>query len=440
MAKATYHGYSQVRNRPATMATRPMIEPTDRSMPPVMITMVMPSAMMPNGAKLRATLPMLFAVPKLGSIEAMIAARMNSATVTQNGWLVTARLKRDCSLTPTTSEIAAWSESMVISRSCGTDRSCDQSGDLFRRGLHGLLVSHLAAAAQNDDPIGDVEHVGHAMADEDDRDTLRLQAADQAKHLGHLADRDRGGRLVHQDELRLGQPGAGNGDGLSLSAGHLLDQIARPGLRLQLLEQRTGPLQHRVLVEDPERPETLLELAAEKDVLRGGQVVGQGEVLIDHLDAPGARLARLVEVANLAIDRDLAVGRRKIAGNDLDHGGLAGAVVAHEADDLARPDGEAQFRQGADGTKAHGNTAHVEQCHADSSLCDRGSDDRFFRNETIVTTKPRSCNRISMVGTRPTRDYPVFSLYRAGFSTTSIGTERFSASDCRPASATAAAA
>src|SRR5688572_20671537 len=197
IAKAMYQGYSQVRNRPATIATRPMTDPTDRSMPPVMITIVMPRAMMPNGAKLRATFPILFEVPKLGSIEAMTTTSTSRATVTQKGWLVMARLKRVCSLTPTTSEIAAWSDSTVISRSCGTDRSCDESGDLLRRRLHRLFVSHLASAPQNDDPIGHLEHIGHAVADEDDRNALRLQAPDQAEHLGHLADRDRGGRLVH---------------------------------------------------------------------------------------------------------------------------------------------------------------------------------------------------------------------------------------------------
>jgi hypothetical protein len=44
-----------------------MMEPTDRSMPPVMITTVMPSAMMPKGAKLRVMLAVLSTVPKLGS-------------------------------------------------------------------------------------------------------------------------------------------------------------------------------------------------------------------------------------------------------------------------------------------------------------------------------------------------------------------------------------
>src|SRR5882724_7897607 len=87
MKKATYHGYSQVRNKPATMATSPMTEPTERSMPPVMITIVMPIAMMPNGAKLRVMLATLSAVPKLGSFSDITTTSISSATVTQNDWL-----------------------------------------------------------------------------------------------------------------------------------------------------------------------------------------------------------------------------------------------------------------------------------------------------------------------------------------------------------------
>src|SRR5262245_23276252 len=202
IAKATYQGYCQVRNRPATIATKPITEPTDRSMPPVMITIVMPSAMMPNGAKLRATFPTLFAVPKVGSNAVITTMRASSATVTQKGWLAMVRLNSVCSLTPTTSEIAAWP--MVISWSGGTDRSCDQAGDFLRRGIGGVLVRNLAAAPQNDDAVGDREYVRHAVADEDDRDALRLQAPDEPQHFGDLPHRDRRRWLVHQDQLGLG--------------------------------------------------------------------------------------------------------------------------------------------------------------------------------------------------------------------------------------------
>ena len=77
-------------------------------MPPVMMTTVMPSAMMPNGAKLRVMLATLSTVPKLGSSdshehdqheqrdrhpEGLAGDRRAAATV--------------CSLMPMTSEMAA---------------------------------------------------------------------------------------------------------------------------------------------------------------------------------------------------------------------------------------------------------------------------------------------------------------------------------------------
>ena len=78
------------------------------------------------------------------------------------------------------------------------------------------------------------EDVGHAVADQHDGDALVAQVADEVQHLGHLAHRDRRGRLVHQHDLGVGEHGAGDGDRLALAAGHLLDEVARPGLGLQL--------------------------------------------------------------------------------------------------------------------------------------------------------------------------------------------------------------
>ena len=179
----------------------------------------------------------------------------------------------------------------------------------------GRLVGDLGAAPQHDDAVADGEHVGHAVADQHDRDALRLEAPDQFQHLGHLPHRDRRRRLVHQHQLGVGKPGARDRHRLALAARHLPDQIARPRLRLELREQARRAVDHRLLVEHAERPEALLDLAAEKDVLRGGQIVGQRQVLIDDLDPLGARLDRLVEVADLAVDGDLALARREIAGD-----------------------------------------------------------------------------------------------------------------------------
>ena len=76
-------------------------------MPPVMMTTVIPIAMIPIGAKLRVTLAAFSVVPKVGSLMAMTTTSTMSAIVTQNGWLDMTRAPKVCSLASTTSEIAA---------------------------------------------------------------------------------------------------------------------------------------------------------------------------------------------------------------------------------------------------------------------------------------------------------------------------------------------
>ena len=53
---ASHHGPASCSTSPAAIAANPITEPTDRSMPPVTMTVVMPSAMMPMKAKLRVML------------------------------------------------------------------------------------------------------------------------------------------------------------------------------------------------------------------------------------------------------------------------------------------------------------------------------------------------------------------------------------------------
>src|SRR4051794_24041424 len=92
------------------------------------------------------------------------------------------------------------------------DRSCDETGDLLGRRLGDRLVRDLAAAAHDDHPVADLKYVRHAVADQDDGVALVLEAADQVQNLRHLTHADRSRRLVHQDELGLGQPSPGDGD------------------------------------------------------------------------------------------------------------------------------------------------------------------------------------------------------------------------------------
>ena len=74
-----------------------------------------------------------------------------------------------------------------------------------------------------------------------------------------------------------------------------------------------------------------MALAPQEHVVVDAEVADQREVLVDRLDAVGARFARRGETHLFAfVDDRAGVGLMK-SGEDLDQGGLARAVVANQA-------------------------------------------------------------------------------------------------------------
>ena len=98
----------------------------------------------------------------------------------------------------------------------------------------------------------------------------------------------------------------------------------------ELVQQRPGPDLHRDLVEG-----VGAELASEENVGDDVEVLAEGQVLEHRRDAHGQRLARAREGHGLAEERHRAGGRGVDAGQNLDEGRLAGAVVADQGHDLA---------------------------------------------------------------------------------------------------------
>lgn len=94
---------------------------------------------------------------------------------------------------------------------------------------------------------------------------------------------------------QAGQHGACNRHGLPLAARHLLDQVARPGLRLELGEQLARPAVHPGIVEDAERAHPAPHFATQKDVGRGCEIVAQRRIAVNDLDAVPAGLDRPVQ-------------------------------------------------------------------------------------------------------------------------------------------------
>ena len=89
--------------------------------------------------------------------------------------------------------------------------------------------------------VGDRHHVVHAVGDEDDGDAVVSKASDQLEDLGGLAQAERGGGLVQDDQAGGERHRSRDGDGLSLATGHQGDvgvEVRQP--HLQPVEQLAG--------------------------------------------------------------------------------------------------------------------------------------------------------------------------------------------------------
>ena len=98
-----------------------------------------------------------------------------------------------------------------------------------------------------------------------------------------------------------------------------------------------GALLHALLVEHPQhRAERSLAtlLAGEVEVARDVERRDDRQLLVDGLDAGLAGVLRLLEVHRLPVHRDLAGVGDVRAGEALDEGRLAGAVVTDDREDL----------------------------------------------------------------------------------------------------------
>ena len=102
-------------------------------------------------------------------------------------------------------------------------------------------------------------------------------------------------------------------------------------------------------------------LAAEEDVLGHRAVGHQVDLLVDRADAGRLRLLRRGELDGLAVEQDLAGILPVIAGQDLDQGRLAGAVLADQRMNLARLDLERGRAQRRDAGEALVDAVHGEK-------------------------------------------------------------------------------
>ena len=205
------------------------------------------------------------------------------------------------------------------------------------------------ALAQHDHAIADVQDVGEAVADQQDRHAARAQARDEVEQPADLLRRQRRGRLVEQQHARAELERARDRHELALAAGQVAHRPAgRPGRRCRARASLGRLARHAPAVEQRDRPEPPARLAAQEDVRRDVEVVAEREVLVDDLDARGAGVERRCRTRRArrpaASSPD---GRREDAAEHLDQRRLAGAVVADQADGLRRVERRRRRRRSA---------------------------------------------------------------------------------------------
>ena len=82
--------------------------------------------------------------------------------------------------------------------------------------------------------VGDLEDLGHAVRDIDDRDALGGQAPDDAEEVAALVDGQRRGGLVEDEQLELVREALGDLDHLLLARRQQCDRRARVDVDLEV--------------------------------------------------------------------------------------------------------------------------------------------------------------------------------------------------------------
>src|SRR5437867_7173172 len=201
------------------------------------------------------------------------------------------------------------------------------------------LAEHVVELAAGDDPA--VVDDRHAVADlldlaqqvrvEEHRGTPSRGASHDAPNVDAADGVEGRGRLIEDDERRLAEQGDAQPESLLHALGEAPDEVAGP-------------------IGEPHDPERLVGCLAASRAGHAHQLAVQCQHLA-RLE-PGLVPEQLRQVADLASrpkvtqrsaeDLATAAGRPGEAEQELDGRGLAGAVRAEEAEDLASPDGHRQ--------------------------------------------------------------------------------------------------
>ncbi len=190
----------------------------------------------------------------------------------------------------------------------------------------------ISSVAQHRNRIADLEHLLELVRNVDDRRALRPEPADGVEERRGFLERDRGGRLVEKQDLRIGRKRSRDLDELLLRTAEDDDVLRRRDAKSYHFHegQRFGMNAAAV-----DRPRAVPHHALEKHVLANREGRDQIALLVDHADPALHRLTRRADVGRLAEDSEgTGIGHFDTA-DHLDQRRLAGPVLAKQREHLA---------------------------------------------------------------------------------------------------------
>jgi C4-dicarboxylate transporter, DctM subunit len=238
-----------------------------------------------------------------------------------------------------------------------------QVGHLGARLFTLAEIGRLGAAYQHRKVVTHGERVHHVVGDEDHRHAFFARLQDDAQHVRGFLHAQGGGGLVQNQHAGAEVHGARNRQRLALATREAAHQAVAIG---DAGDAELAHLAHRnfirgLAVKDLERAPFFGRLGTDKKrAAYAHQREGAAE-LVHRGNAAVAGIARGLEVHRLALDQDLARGRFVHAREQANQGGLAGAVVAQQAQDFAGLHFQVDVMQNVNRAEGLVDAAELEQ-------------------------------------------------------------------------------
>ena len=201
----------------------------------------------------------------------------------------------------------------------------------------------MPAVAEHCEALAEAAHLGHAVRDEDDRHAFCVEAVDEVPKPVHVGGGQRRGRLVQQQHTGLPRDRLGDLDLLTRGK----REVAHQRVGVHVVQAETGEVLHDgALAAAPVDLSRDERLVGQQHVLDDGQIVDQGHFLKRRLNAEPVRAGRAPDGHIVAEDVNAASVLSDQPGQNLDEGGLAGAVLADQRADLALRNGKGDIVEG----------------------------------------------------------------------------------------------